>query len=107
MPDNNGDDLAQEIKPNRSENTGVEIPRIPNIDLNQPAFSAETQAIIKGFCFVNFHLINNCQKWTCICRLDLEIWILHYQMVVSDEQIAKKEYDNLDKRYIDLESSIK
>uniref|UniRef100_A0A8R1TJG9 Glucosidase 2 subunit beta n=1 Tax=Onchocerca volvulus TaxID=6282 RepID=A0A8R1TJG9_ONCVO len=47
LPDNNGDDLAQEIKPNRSENTGVEIPRIPNIDLNQPAFSAETQAIIK------------------------------------------------------------
>ncbi|VDP24809.1 unnamed protein product [Onchocerca flexuosa] len=69
LSDNNGNDSAQEIKPNRSEN--MEIPRIPNIDLNQPAFSAGMQAIIK------------------------------------DEQNAKKEYDNLDKRYTDLELSVK
>ncbi|MCP9261702.1 hypothetical protein DINM_005037 [Dirofilaria immitis] len=64
-------DATRKTEPN--ESTVVKIPRIPNIDLNQPAFDEETQAIMKGF------IGRGC----------------------------KKEYDNLDKRYTDLELSIK
>ncbi|KAM3719401.1 Glucosidase 2 subunit beta [Dirofilaria immitis] len=38
-------DATRKTEPN--ESTVVKIPRIPNIDLNQPAFDEETQAIMK------------------------------------------------------------
>uniref|UniRef100_A0A0R3RX96 Glucosidase 2 subunit beta n=1 Tax=Elaeophora elaphi TaxID=1147741 RepID=A0A0R3RX96_9BILA len=47
LPDNSEIDISQEIKLNESENIGLEIPRIPNIDLKQPAYDEETQAIVK------------------------------------------------------------
>ncbi|EFO26185.1 hypothetical protein LOAG_02299 [Loa loa] len=47
LPDSNGIDTLREIKSNESESIDVKIPRIPNIDLNRPAFDKETQAIVK------------------------------------------------------------
>ncbi|VBB26461.1 unnamed protein product [Acanthocheilonema viteae] len=71
LPENNGTDTPREIKPNESGSIGLEIPRIPNIDLKQPPFDEETQTIVK------------------------------------EAEDAKKEYESIDKRYTDLELSIK
>ncbi|VDK75677.1 unnamed protein product [Litomosoides sigmodontis] len=69
--ENNEVETPREIKTNENESTGLKIPRIPNIDLKQPPFDEETQAVVK------------------------------------EAQDAKAEYDDIDKRYIDLELSIK
>uniref|UniRef100_A0A915PNZ5 Glucosidase 2 subunit beta n=1 Tax=Setaria digitata TaxID=48799 RepID=A0A915PNZ5_9BILA len=45
--DNDGVDALSEVKTNKSGNIDVEIPRIPNIDFNQPPYNQETKTIIK------------------------------------------------------------